>query len=345
MLPYLFLVLFSIILFGTHIYINNVTTNKITTFLWVVVMTIFVGSQDDMGTDYSTYIEQIETPWFFPVEPFTLLVFFVLRQLDMPTVSFFYIYAFLTYFFISKAILLLDKKNRFLASMLLFQCGFFFQSFNIIRQILACAVFIYGAYLVCLNRGGWRYLLFACSVHYSAVVGLVLCFFSRRVKNINYLCFCYFLSLIICVFGGILPILVKCIELILPYTPYAYYLDSSLLYDKNNTTIGVVYIFMGLVLFFISIKHRLMMENYERLLPLFFLGTIGYNLFLANETLQRTMYYAYFLLLLVIPLWTNSISVYWRFRIVLLLCAVYFFFFFVSLDSDSPFIPYKTILL
>lgn len=72
--------------------------NFVTAFVWVLLMTLFVGSQDGIGTDHSNYIAQIESPWVVPSEPFTILVFAIIRSFGISSYAFFYIYAFLTYF-------------------------------------------------------------------------------------------------------------------------------------------------------------------------------------------------------------------------------------------------------
>lgn len=75
MFVYISLIVVSTIIFMSHIYVKDEEVNKITAFFWVLLMTVFVGSQDGMGNDYNNYINQINTPWVVPAEPFTILIF------------------------------------------------------------------------------------------------------------------------------------------------------------------------------------------------------------------------------------------------------------------------------
>lgn len=73
MLIYILLIILSTIIFISHIYVKDEKVNFVTAFVWVLLMTLFVGSQDGIGTDHSNYIAQIESPWVVPSEPFTIL--------------------------------------------------------------------------------------------------------------------------------------------------------------------------------------------------------------------------------------------------------------------------------
>ena len=114
MLIYILLIILSTIIFISHIYVKDEKVNFVTAFVWVLLMTLFVGSQDGIGTDHSNYIAQIESPWVVPSEPFTILVFAIIRSFGISSYAFFYIYAFLTYFYLAKAVLLSDRNIRFI---------------------------------------------------------------------------------------------------------------------------------------------------------------------------------------------------------------------------------------
>lgn len=59
MLIYILLIILSTIIFISHIYVKDEKVNFVTAFVWVLLMTLFVGSQDGIGTDHSNYIAQI----------------------------------------------------------------------------------------------------------------------------------------------------------------------------------------------------------------------------------------------------------------------------------------------
>ena len=56
MLIYILLIILSTIIFISHIYVKDEKVNFVTAFVWVLLMTLFVGSQDGIGTDHSNYI-------------------------------------------------------------------------------------------------------------------------------------------------------------------------------------------------------------------------------------------------------------------------------------------------
>lgn len=102
MLIYILLIILSTIIFISHIYVKDEKVNFVTAFVWVLLMTLFVGSQDGIGTDHSNYIAQIESPWVVPSEPFTILVFAIICHLEYLHMPFLYI-CFLDLFLFSKS--------------------------------------------------------------------------------------------------------------------------------------------------------------------------------------------------------------------------------------------------
>ena len=103
MLIYILLIILSTIIFISHIYVKDEKVNFVTAFVWVLLMTLFVGSQDGIGTDHSNYIAQIESPWVVPSEPFTILVFAIIRSFGISSYAFFLYIYFLDLFLFSKS--------------------------------------------------------------------------------------------------------------------------------------------------------------------------------------------------------------------------------------------------
>lgn len=182
MLIYILLIILSTIIFISHIYVKDEKVNFVTAFVWVLLMTLFVGSQDGIGTDHSNYIAQIESPWVVPSEPFTILVFAIIRSFGISSYAFFYIYAFLTYFYLAKAVLLSDRNIRFIVVIMILQSLLFFQSFNLVRQILACAIFLYGLMLISCGKKHYIVFVLAFLVHYSALFGILMIVLAKMIK-------------------------------------------------------------------------------------------------------------------------------------------------------------------
>lgn len=346
MVIYIFLIFISTAIFISHIYVQSEKINKVTTFLWIIMMTLFVGSQDGIGTDHANYIAQIKSPWAIAQEPFTLLIFYIIRSYDLSVYIFFYIYAFLTYYFLSKAILLSDKNIRFIIVMMMFQSLLFFQSFNLIRQILACAIFLYGITLILNNKKGYWFLLLACLVHYSAFFGLLIVWIATKIRVGGVMLVIYILSVIFLYTGGFMGSLISKYDYLIRMTYYGSYLDSSLITDNSTANFGVVYkITFILCLVVYTKREKIKARGEILLLNLFFIGQILYNLSSANMTIQRATYFPYFSMILVIPLLAKCFSPYWNSRLAIVLYGLYFIFICVSLSSqDCPYVPYKNII-
>ena len=345
MFVYILLVIISTIIFISHIYVENEKVNKITTFFWVLLMTVFVGSQDGMGNDYNNYITQINTPWIIPTEPFTILNFYLIRIYNLPVYTIFYVYAFLTYFFLSRSILLTTKSSRFLVLIMIFQTGLFFQSFNVIRQILSCSIYLYGVLLLNTNNRGWKYLIGACLVHYSAVFGILIFLLSRKIRLNAIVFFVFLISLVLLSVGGFVPYIISLIKLVIKFTPYAIYLDSDHLLSNHNVGLGVVYFCTAILCCLVYLSRDYFMSRYGNLLTLFFIGIILYNLLSANVTMQRIVYYPYYVIIVIIPLWVNTVSCSHRSRAALFIYMLFFVFFLSYINSSNcPFVQYRSIL-
>ena len=103
MLIYILLIILSTIIFISHIYVKDEKVNFVTAFVWVLLMTLFVGSQDGIGTDHSNYIAQIESPWVVPSEPFTDFSFAIIRSFWNIFICLFLYICFLDLFLFSKS--------------------------------------------------------------------------------------------------------------------------------------------------------------------------------------------------------------------------------------------------
>ena len=346
MLIYILLIILSTIIFISHIYVKDEKVNFVTAFVWVLLMTLFVGSQDGIGTDHSNYIAQIESPWVVPSEPFTILVFAIIRSFGISSYAFFYIYAFLTYFYLAKAVLLSDRNIRFIVVIMILQSLLFFQSFNLVRQILACAIFLYGLMLISCGKKHYIVFVLAFLVHYSALFGLLMIVLAKMIKVNIVVLMIYIGSVCILLWGGFMSGFISIFEPIIGKTYYGYYLESALINENQTAHFGVVYqVIFVLSLIVYAKRNYYVSNNLELILNVFFLGQIMYNVLSANITLQRITYYPYVSMVFVIPLLAKSLHSYWTTRNALLLYLIYFVFILASLSSKgSPYVPYKSIL-
>ena len=329
MLIYILLIILSTIIFISHIYVKDEKVNFVTAFVWVLLMTLFVGSQDGIGTDHSNYIAQIESPWVVPSEPFTILVFAIIRSFGISSYAFFYIYAFLTYFYLAKAVLLSDRNIRFIVVIMILQSLLFFQ-------------------LMLISCGKKHYIVFVLAflVHYSALFGILMIVLAKMIKVNIVVLMIYIGSVCILLWGGFMSGFISIFEPIIGKTYYGYYLESALINENQTAHFGVVYqVIFVLSLIVYAKRNYYVSNNLELILNVFFLGQIMYNVLSANITLQRITYYPYVSMVFVIPLLAKSLHSYWTTRNALLLYLIYFVFILASLSSKgSPYVPYKSIL-
>lgn len=349
MLIYIILIIFSTFIFITHIYIKKESINNMTALLWVLIMSFFVGFQDSLGNDYATYIEICKNEWFYIKEPFTKLVLFPIRQMSFPPLFFFWIYAFLTYYFYVKFVMLHPRGIRFLMIMIIFPFVMFFQSFNLIRQILACSVFLYGAELLFRSKKkAWIYIIGSSLIHQTALFSIPLLFIAKFYKSTCKLFIIYIVSFLIFATDIInINSFILILQWFISRTSYVDYLDSDLIYENNNSSIGLIYILLFFASILIYIKrNKIYMLGYKSQLNIFYIGQSFYFLFMLNPTLLRVSYYCYFYLFLLVPLLVLlSKSIQQRTRIALIIYCMLFFLYYKILSAPNmPFIPYKTIL-
>ncbi|MFR7466714.1 MAG: EpsG family protein [Phocaeicola vulgatus] len=94
----------------------------------------------------------------------------------------FFIYMLSDLFLFSKAVLLSDRNIRFIVVIMILQSLLFFQSFNLVRQILACAIFLYGLMLISCGKKHYIVFVLAFLVHYSALFGILMIVLAKMIK-------------------------------------------------------------------------------------------------------------------------------------------------------------------
>lgn len=345
---YLFIVFISTIIFFSHALIKHEKVNRITAFIWVVMMTFVVALQDNMGEDYSNYKELCRQYWAEPKEIFTIIILYPIHHFSVPDTFFFLVYAFLTYYYFSKFVLSYDRTIRFVMVMIMFQCIMFFQSFNLIRQILACSLFLYGSTLYFKGyKKSWLYLLFAVFVHETALFGILIMFLSKKVNFSLGIFLLYLISFFVFLKGNIISILLNILQPILNYTSYAHYYDVHLsIFEDNKMSFGIMYGFIFIMtLFLYIIRNKFENKGWGSILTCFILGQILFNLFSANVTLVRASYYSYFYIFLLFPLSVKLFKSNYRLKMLCFIYLIFFLSFYKSIsDPNFAFVPYRNII-
>lgn len=192
-----YLFIFVILIFTS---LDFVQKQKIRRFSFVVLLIcciLFFGGRYNCDLDYENYVQMyLDTPALISetwdnfllyyltsqVEIGFLLSCSILKSIGASVQSIFFWCAFLTFFFVGKAIWKLSKYP--FLSLFLFLTQFFGQPFMQMRFGVAIAFVLWACYHL---FGGekklyWIYLVLGISFHFTAIAGVVPCIFS----NINW---------------------------------------------------------------------------------------------------------------------------------------------------------------
>lgn len=343
MIPYLFILFITIVIFVSHSF-NNEKQNRITALLWVVIMSVFVGLQDGVGEDSLTYRSWVNMdPENFHDISATIIVYFV-TYFHLPDVSVFFIYTIIAYTFLTLFLLSFPKDYRAVGVLLLFSNIYFIQSFNIIRQIAAASVFIYGALLFYQGKKK-SYILFIVSpiLHLTALLGIALLFVSKLLKLNLPLFMVYIISIVIFLMGGVIQYLNSLSAILSIYDDHYEYLAEI---EVNvYAGLGLQYLltlFYGIMIF--KQRKSPLLIKYKDTILLSFIGLILYNLLASEITFFRMSYYFFFFIYAAVPLIIGSFNKKDRSIVAVSLSCLYVFQFVLIISANKSFFPYKSVL-
>lgn len=147
---------FIISLFLCYIYEKRIDkSSKKTRILWMLIIimpTVLVsGLRYGIGIDFWGYDEQFNEVIagsnvnyrYYLKEPLNLLLIYIGNIFFKCSQGYFFIYSFLTMFFVYKAIENYKDKMSMTLSLFIFYMVYYLVSFNIIRQMLAIVIILY----------------------------------------------------------------------------------------------------------------------------------------------------------------------------------------------------------
>lgn len=184
----------------------------------------FSAFRNGLGTDYKGYLEIIDSPYNYG-EPLFNYIKNIIVETNFSPVFFFAFCSIVTIWLFWKY--LDDKNNEFASlSIVIFLSlpGLYFNTFNIVRQYFAAAIFIYSLKYI-QSRQLIQYTLciaFSCTMHYSSIILFPLYFvLNKKYSVIEYLIFTIIIGVIAFALEPILN------TLILLSDRYSVYLDSA----------------------------------------------------------------------------------------------------------------------
>ncbi len=243
----------------------------------VVLLAILAGLRAiSVGTDTVSYLESFNELAFSEIRGIEIGWFFLNYLVKITTGSYRVLLltvSALTLFFVRKSIEDVSR-NKNLSLLLFVALYFYFESFNIMRQILAASVVLYATKYI-IRQDFKRYLfwvLLAATVHTSAIVMLIMYAAPRWKIGKVVVIGCVALSFI----AG--PFLFRLFSSILSrISVYGFYLDREA-YLKESGYFSFNLLLQSLVFLFILLVNADTSREYNLLINLFFIGTMISNI-------------------------------------------------------------------
>ena len=325
--------------------IKSILLKKFSYFIVIILSFFIVAFRFDVGFDYVTYYNAANLSGNLELlliwEPLTLPILKLAHLFNQPQL-FFIIYSTLTYIFLLKAISKLSiKKDLSLGFYLLFPL-FYYDSFSLVRQHLAIAIFLYNLINVKEEKKikfiFW--LVIGSLFHYASLLTMII-YPLRKVKLNQYVYIC---TIVISFIIG--PLLVK---YLVPYLDfYGSYIDGS-----KNTGGG------SIILYFVNIIGLLFFFNFNRIIKKeknnllyynsLFIGILLYNIFnLTGHIGFRMFEYFGITIILIFPYLINCFRPLRAAKFISLFLLFLFSISYIYVTSINPvkasFTPYQNIL-
>jgi len=294
MVVYSVFITLVLILYSQYCFSKDKIVKYISSNILFLIVLLFLGLRKGIGIDYSHYEHAFQAikigEKMYLSEPIYYIFNKVFSLINYESMIFFVAFLSVYYFSIS-----LNTNNRILyiplAIFLLY-----IPSFTLMRQVLAIVHVIYG-FSVDDDKHRFKWLIIASLIHKSMWILTILYFICKYVKISWHfvLIFC-FVFMIIFTFSNMgLGLL----EIILKYTPYAYYLNTIHLLTKRH--VGILTILqLGYELsFFIYNKSSLKNRNnsFVNLLFMFMICSeiVGLRILIFATRVTFIFYPAFFI--------------------------------------------------
>ena len=167
-------------------YNNKVRHNQVLGFLWTfIVLSFFSSIRDDCGCDYNSYIihiERIQMGKLSYMEPGFQWIVLYLEQFDSNPRFVIILFAVFTVFFYLLAIWR-QSTNKFMSVYIFMTWGYYFMTFNTIRNYFALAVVLCTLPLIARKKYLWFtvIVLLTATVHKSAIVCIPLYYLANKI--------------------------------------------------------------------------------------------------------------------------------------------------------------------
>lgn len=217
----------------------------------IFLIIIFSGIRYDVGIDYLGYKNMYEVGYSSKLEIGYKLLINILKKINLPYYSLFFMSALITYVFIYLILEQMNGHQKIIMLFLILTNGFLFSSFNVIRKTMASSIFFYGI-IISQNKKWNLFSLSSLIFHYSYIYSYMLLI----LKKLNFSRIIKYMMLIISFFiynKGIISSLIYKIPIGL-FGKYSYYIKNSVFSPDKDLKLGSVFwlkiIFIILIIFF-----------------------------------------------------------------------------------------------
>jgi hypothetical protein len=301
------------------------------------VVIVFSGLRYGIGIDYSSYwlifntIENSHTEPGFRILNIFLKIFFGPQSIFLFTSLVFIL-------LVNKSINFFLDRYQTIALFLLLFSGFLIESFNILRQYFAIAIFFYSVrFIYAEQRKKYFFsVLIAASIHVSAILLLPFYWILKVKYNRYFLFLCIALSLC---FSYIFPL-----KLILERIPY--YGNYLSLYRLSNPAgdLGVGFISQFFIVCVLIYYYEYLITDTKRRISFncFVFYIVFMSLFKDYMVFLRFAYYFHIFVIVLIPLLLSLFTERSRFVIYIGIVVYALLLFYVTTSSPSSYIiPYS----
>lgn len=329
---------------------NLFKKNNIFFLIAAILVSLVSGLRDETGYDYFNYVyffTTLETA--LTLEPLFWYSIELFRPFNVDYHFLFLAYSSATILFIVLSASQFARHRNTAVILYLLIPGLFLNTFTIVRQALAIAIFFYATLSLLYRHDRIKFVLFsvvAFLFHYSTILPTIIVWVFYRSMH-HKLPVCWYVIVVSACFAistfGITEMIVASI----PYAQYAIYAEQAI--DVSNAKVIAVNVFFVVVLYVMKASGK----NSEDivLFNLCFVGVIFLNLFSRFEYLTRISYFFLIFQILLVPsaigrIKKNSlklplISIFSMFYLTILLRGLLFD---LSIDIYPKLTPYKSIL-
>lgn len=283
---------------------------KVIWFITLIIVIFFGGFKDTMTDDLLVYKHMYENYRELSltfVEPFFVVVSYLLNILNLPFYAVPLLYFLLTILFVALAIKNLTSHLEYAFFIYLTIPGFFLNTFVEMRQCLAVSIFFYGISLLLKSRSKIAFIFFilASLIHYSSAFAflLLLILWKWVVKPHSLFVYAIILVFSLILGQGLTDVIQYILKLTLPIIPrkYLHYIHLS----ENVETLKLIAYFLfplSIILMWKLFGTNTDKNNTQMIftLNLFLLGSF-LILSSPNRLITRTSYYFLIFQLPVVP--------------------------------------------